>query len=115
MAKVIYILSGGCTDRALTGLEERIKSGKINPGDYNQAELMYEEIYDSHNIKKPSNYPLKFYSNYGKKQIWVSGVTAGYRGTGPCGSITALRMMGFSVQSDEVFNLPNGEKIVLKK
>lgn len=90
------------TDSSIEGLLKLIKDNLLNPEEFCEAVIKYQvgQLPDG-DPDNPSNYPLKFYNRLGTTEIWVSSVSAGYRGTGPHGTVEALRIMGFELTEEE--------------
>lgn len=111
----ICIWSPGVTDTAIEMLDENIMDGTIIPEEFNRASLCYKKL-ASDNPTDPDEYPLKVYSEDGKTEVWISGITTGYRGTGPHGTVQALMLMGFEIDPErDVFTLPMGEEKMFEK
>ena len=109
------IWSPGVTDPALEMLEKHIIDATIIPEEYNRAHLCYKQL-ASDNPDDPDEYPLKCYSADGKKEVLISGITTGYRGAGPHGTVQALMLMGFDINPEtDVFELPMGEEKTFEK
>lgn len=103
-----YYLNGdGTTDKALEELRYLVKEKFINPANFTKATLRYNAHRGLGNEGTEEFYPLKF-ENDGKGEVWVSSVTAGYRGAGPRGTLEALKLMGFTVDEEM-------EKVILEK
>ena len=88
------------TERAVEALKSLIKINMISPELYNVCEVHYD-------IEKgldENTYPVVFIGEYPflpqhltPPVIKMSGVTAGYGGEGPHGTLEALELMGFNV------------------
>lgn len=102
----VYISAINSASRAIELLRNQITCNAVRPEEYNHAvmeccsglrwsdELSYE------------NYPLRFYSNDERKEIWLSGVESE--------AFDVLEMMGFVVQRKELEQVP-GRILSFKK
>lgn len=95
------------TDGAIFQLQRSIDNGQVIPEKYDHASVIYDcdksIPYEENN---PDHYPLKV---FGKgQQLFISGVSAGYGGEGPHGTLKCLEMLGFKLTEDE-------EKLILTK
>ncbi len=90
------------TDEAISTLRECIKSGIVQPEKYDSAYIVYDTNKGiGHDPKKIDHYPLRFCSSFNCPTIYISGVTAGYPGEGPHGTLKCLEMMLFDLTEDQ--------------
>ena len=84
----------GSTDNAIRVVQKLIDDKFIKPSDFTWAYLSYDvkHLPDPDPFKN-SHYPLNFHGS--GIELYVSGVSAGYGGEGPAGTITILKMLGF--------------------
>ena len=88
------------TDKSVYSVEKLLRSGNISKEDFTKAEIDYDcsKGLDCDEDGKPKNFPLKVSGN--KKTLLVTGVTAGYGGTGPHGTLKILDMLGFGLSEE---------------
>ena len=89
------------TDKAIFAVEKLIRSGNIKATAFNRAEIDYDcaKGLDWDSNGTPTMFPLKIYGE--KISLLVTGVTAGYGGTGPHGTIKIMKMLGFNLTEDD--------------
>lgn len=95
------------TAAVLDELERHILHNVINPKEYDWAKLDYSVSgpLQSDNYSNPGFYPLKLISIDRKKELWISCVSCGYRGEGPTGCISALKLLGFHITEEDENNI----------
>lgn len=111
--RVFCVWSEGNPEVSLTQLETHIKHGLVNPDDFDRAVLCYEGLTVHKNAEDPAGYPLKFKPTNESKyafEVWISGVSTGYDGSGPRCAVKALKRMGFEVSEKDIFELPAGDE-----
>ena len=93
----IYI-DESTTDGTIQQLRRCLSEGKISPNNYNVAYLWYKP---SVGIPKGGieHFPLQVIGP--KTALYISGVTAGYGGEGPHGTITCLELLGFKLREKD--------------
>ena len=99
------------TENAIQALKECIVKGQINPANFETAIVVYdcnEGI--NENPESMSHYPLRFRSDKQDAFVFVSGVTAGYGGTGPHGTVSCLEIMGFELTEAQKTSVLTKEK-----
>lgn len=100
------------TDASLNELKARINSGLFRPQDFDFVKIDYN-CFEGLPYASPNNpdyYPVKFISNSENIEVWLSAVSAGYRGEGPHGTVEALRIMGFELteyDKEQIFTTKN--------
>ena len=96
---IIKVDGRGATATTIEKLEAMIKNSEANPGDYYAVELNYNAHEGLGAEETPEFYPVKFKGIRGQ-ELWLSYVTLGYRGEGPRGTQTALKLMGFDTLAE---------------
>lgn len=91
----LYFINNSSTEDSVRQLAELFSSGKINPNDITSAHVKYDCDVGVGPMNSARYFPLTLKGD--RVEIHVSCVTAGYRGTGPHGTIEALRMAGFNI------------------
>ena len=91
------------TDNALAGLKRCIEKGQIDPSKFDKAHIYYDCLkgLDLNPEYITGHYPLMFIDSKNGRYVHVSGVTAGYGGTGPHGTLKCLEIMGFELSEEE--------------
>lgn len=99
------------TEASLAELRNLIETKRILPERYSHARVDYD-VYngiphgDSAELfNNRSFFPLKFFNEDDWEELWISGVTAGYDGTGPRGTIEALKLLGFTLTESQLEEL----------
>ena len=107
------------TENAINALKKLIDDKLISPEDFPEAVIKYRVGFlPDAEPDNPHYFPLKFYDKRGTQEIWVSSVNAGYRGTGPHGTLEALKLMGFELtnnEKEEIFTNKNINLQLLKR
>jgi len=102
------------TDRAISALKALIAENYIFPDLYNTVRISYDTSkglgYDTYPVVFSGEYSF-LPENERPPVIFMSGVTAGYAGEGPHGTLTAMELMGFNVDDSikhQVLSRANG-------
>ena len=98
----LYIYSLFSERRTIELLKKQIAIEVVRPEEYNQAILEDYGGYMMSSELDPVNYPLRFYSEDGCRELWISGVQTGGVSEGTSGTVTVLEMMGFIPSSEEL-------------
>ena len=108
--RIIKIWAHGKPECACSLLSSLIRDGMIKPDEYRTANFCWNGK-ETENPKALRNYALKFYTQYRKEEIRISGVGCGVRDFRAEATVQCLEMMGFEINSnDDVYDLPFGER-----
>lgn len=115
--KTILKIFNYYTEPSVEELRQLVEKKVIVPEKYTYASVDYnanegfpvgetEELF-----RNPDFFPLKFYADNNNVELWVSGVSAGYHGTGPRGTLDALEILGFKLTEDQEYELTSRKDI----
>lgn len=100
---------------ALEALDRLLRTDMVEPKEYDYAELCYCDKADL-DWGNPDKYALKFKSRDRAEEVWLSALTTGSRDVGAHGTMQALILMGFQINTErDVYNLAKGTKKIFKK
>ena len=88
------------TELAIKGLKKLIQDGVIYVNSIFLAKIDYNCLYGiPANKDSEAHYPLRVFSN--GSAVLISGVSAGYGGEGPHGTLECLKLLGFRLSEEE--------------
>ena len=120
ITKHIITVDEYSTENAIEALNRLIRHGMIHPDDYISCDIDYDVTiginWDA-GTDSPEHYPVKFHpASKNGYHVWITSLTAGYGGTGPHGTLDALKLMGFHVTESEehkILTQDDGPHVVL--